>query len=92
MKPKTKRRTIKLTPVEELPKVRNVPHQHDLCKIFDEFMSMPNKIVRVELDINSYTNIKAAYASFNQSAVNYCYPIKVVLRQGDIYFVKKNIM
>lgn len=85
------RRIIKLTPVKELPKKCYISHQHDLQKIFDEFLAMPHEIVKVELDRTNYTNIKSAYQSFINAVNTYKYPVKVALRQGEIYLVKKKI-
>lgn len=88
-----KKRLLRITPVEELPKNIRTPSQsHDLVKIFDEFMGMSCKFAKVHIDRDDYACIHKCADSFRSAVLNYKYPINITIRQGDLYLVKKDII
>lgn len=79
-----------------LPKT-NTRTWHAMKKIadelFSEFINMGVKIAKVEINYGvDYKNFKSAYNSLYTATVNYPeYGVRVATRNGEIYFVRKNM-
>lgn len=87
-----KRDLLILTPVEELPKRKHNPTEmHDLIGTLEGFMAMSAKIVQVQLSATDFKNIMVANQSFTIAIRKYGYPIKVHIRNGGLYLIKKDI-
>lgn len=73
--------------VDGVPKRENFK----LSRYFDEFMNMNSKTARVDLDKDDYKSAKVAYGVLRTSIKRHGYPIKVLLRGSDIYFVRTDM-
>lgn len=57
----------------------------------DEFINMGVKVARVDIDEHDYKNVKVAYRVLYNHIKRFGHPINVVMRKGEIYFVRKDI-
>lgn len=64
---------------------------HKLYDFLDEFIDMGVKVAKVELEESDYHSVDHAINSLTDSIRHHRYPIKVVRRGDDIYFVRKDI-
>lgn len=80
----------KLVPVKELP-AKEYNRRHDNAVLCEEFMRMNVKYAKVDLCIDEYRAINYAYSSLRQSVLDKNYPFYVVIRNGDIYFVRTDM-
>lgn len=87
-----KRNKMILTPVEKLPdKDNNRMDFKDIIGTLEAFMCMKAKIVEVKLGKSDYMNLGVAGDCFRNSVKRYHYPIKVCMRNGGLYLIKKDI-
>jgi hypothetical protein len=87
-----KRNKIVLTPVEELPKEHRCDSQHNIFSTLNQFMESDHRIVKVELSSSDYDGCYAAYSAFRRGARAYKLPVKVCIRNGGLYLIKKDIV
>ena len=73
--------------VDGVPKRENFK----LKTYFDEFMNMNFKTARVDLDKDDYKSTKVAYEVLRIGVKRHGYPIKVLMRGSDIYFVRTDM-
>ena len=59
--------------------------------IFDEFMSMNTKAVKINFSMDEYKNSRSAFQSFYKAAVYLKYPIEVLHRMGEVYLVRTDM-
>ena len=76
--------------------VKNVPgvqpsRRHRLKDRFTDFMSLNAKIVKVNLAEGEYSSVTVAYTTLMRAAKKWGFPIKVMKRKDDIYFVRQDI-
>jgi hypothetical protein len=80
---------MKFTPVNEMPKSRTS------CKVLDayfkEFMCMNVKIVKVDFTDHKYRDEHTAVRTLKESAQRRGYPIDVHARDGEVYFVRRDM-
>lgn len=70
-----------------LPKRENFK----LKVIFNEFIAMNVKVAKVNLDPDDYKSITVARSVLGNAAKRHDVPVKVRLRNGEIYFVRKDM-
>ncbi len=58
---------------------------------FDEFIALNVKVVRVDLDEEDYKSPTVAANVLRISAKRWAVPVKVVLSEGEVYFVRKDM-
>lgn len=87
---------MKFVPVTDIPK-RKIKKPTESCDYkpirlyLQEFMQTGNKYVRVVYDTLDYASALSAQNAFIKSVKNTGYPISVIVRQGDIYLMRKDI-
>lgn len=87
-----KRDLLILTPVEKLPKREHNPtQQHDMIGILNGFMAMSAKIAQVQFGGTDFANVTVAYQCIFNAVKLHGYPVKVCIRNGGLYLIKKNI-
>lgn len=62
-----------------------------LMDIFNEFISMNVKLAKVEFEENEYKSVKVADSVLRVAAKRYGVPIKVRMRNDEIYFERRDI-
>lgn len=62
-----------------------------LRNIFEEFMRMNVKAAKYEFTENEYKSVSSAGGNLYKGARRWGYPIDVVRRGGEIYFVRKDM-
>lgn len=70
-----------------LPKRENFK----LKVLFNEFIAMNVKVSKVELDPDDYKSISVAYSVLGNAARRHAVPVQVRRRNGEIYFVRKDM-
>lgn len=80
---------MKFTVVEELPEKRTECKK--LHNIFEEFMRMNVKAAKYEFAENEYKSVSSAHGNLYKGARRWGYPIYVVRRSDEIYFVRKDM-
>ena len=75
--------------VERMPERRRP--KKSLKNRFDEFMNMNVKLAKVDLTENDYKSVKVGYGVLHTAAKHYGYPIEVHLRDGKLYFERRDI-
>lgn len=79
---------MKLVAVDMVPgKYEN----HKLKKTWREFMGMNVKIAKAELDIGEYASPSVARSVWGISIKRFGYPIKLKLRNGEIYLIRTDM-
>ena len=63
----------------------------ELIDFFDAFLESDKKFVRVEYDADEYTHPQSAYVSMAERIRKDRLPIKLVMRNGIIYMIRKDI-
>lgn len=83
---------MKLVVVDELPTVTDKRyHNNNVGAYLDEFMNMNAKIARLEFNVGEYSRIESARQSVYQSIRTHGFPIKVCVRNRELYLVRKDI-
>lgn len=80
---------MKFTEVKEMPKGRTSPKALDVY--FEEFMRMDVKIAKVDFTEHKYVSPEVAARTLYTSAKRRGYPIDVHKRDGEVYFVRKDM-
>lgn len=75
--------------VERLPEKRRP--KKSLKNLFNEFMNMNIKLAKVDLNERDYKSVAVAYSVLRNAAKKHDYPIKVYLRDGNVYFMRRDI-
>lgn len=83
----TEKSKNKLVPIKKLP-AKEYNRRHDNTALCEEFMRMNVKYAKVDLCIDEYRTINYAYTSLRQSVIDKNYPFYVIIRNGDIYFIR----
>lgn len=81
---------MKLKAVDNVPEWFRRP-RYKLEAVFEEFMRMNVKVVKVDLKEGEYKTPKAAYTVLYKAAKRYAVPVKVHKRADDIYFERTDI-
>ncbi len=76
---------MKLIPVEAVPKRQGRHHLQDLI---EEFMKSDAKVVKIDLSKHDYKSTKVCRSCLGVAAKLSGYPIKVSLREGNVYLSK----
>lgn len=79
---------MKFTAVKELPKARKY---NPLDVYFKEFMAMNVRIAKVDFEGKGYKTIKTAQSTLYNSAKKRGYPITIVARGDELYFVRRDM-
>lgn len=79
---------MKLTKVDALPKKR---HYHHLKDMWEEFMAMNTKFIEIELYEGEYSSINVARTVMYKSIKRFGYPIDLVVQDGKIYLIRRDI-
>lgn len=80
---------MKFVEVERLPEKRRP--KKSLRNLFDEFISMNVKLARVDITERDYKNTMVGYGVMRTAAKRYGAPIKVYIRNDEIYFERRDI-
>lgn len=80
---------MKFVEVERLPETRR--QYKSLKNMFDEFLNMNVKMAKVDLTEHDYKNISIGYRVLYNSVKRWDVPIKVCMRNGEVYFVRRDI-
>ncbi len=79
---------MRLTKMENgIPKRENFK----LKPLFDEFIALNVKVARVDLDEEDYKSPTVAANVLRIAAKRWAVPIRVVLSEGKVYFVRKDM-
>lgn len=78
--------------------VDEVPEQSKRCgrkgilkTKLDKFMDMHTKSAKVVWHEHKYTCPASCYNSFKLAAKRYVYPIDVVMRNGEVYLIRRDM-
>lgn len=80
---------MKFTVVERLPEKRCGKKR--LKHIFDEFVNMNVQFAKFEFNENEYKHAQSAYGNLHRAAIKYGYPVKVHIRNNEIYFERRDL-
>ena len=58
---------------------------------FNEFISMNVKTARVDLDKDDYKSVNVAANVLRVASKRHAVPVKVVVRNGELYFVRTDM-
>ncbi len=67
------------------------PRRKDLATVFDEFMVMQIKAVRLSFNRDEYKDTKSASQTLRAFARSHDLPVKVLHRMNDVYFVRTDM-
>lgn len=70
-------------------KGRNAPHK--LQGELEEFMNMNVEAAEVSFIANEYKSTNSCYSSLYKSIKRFGYPIQVVVRDGKLYLIRKDM-
>lgn len=76
---------MKLIPVNEIPRRRGRHHLQDLIK---EFVESDVKIVKIDFNDHDYKSSKVCRSCLGVAAKKSGHPIKVSLREGEVFLSK----
>lgn len=79
---------MKFVPMESLPGRKQ---KKPLAVLFKEFIAMNVKIVKVDLNEHDYKSPKIARSVLGLAAKRHCVPVKVCMRDDEIYFVRTDM-
>lgn len=79
---------MKFVEVKELPGRRKY---NPLDVYFKDFMAMNIKIAKVDFEGNGYKSMKTAQSTLYNSAKKRGYPITIVVRNNEIYFIRRDM-
>ena len=74
--------------VESIPKARKVPKNYNQDAILDEFTASSAKIAKVICDSGEYGSTWSAYQILRKFVREQKRPIKVLMRNGEVYLEK----
>ncbi len=74
--------------VESIPKARKVPKNYNQDVILDEFTASSAKIAKVICDSGEYASTWSAYQILRRFVREQKRPIKVLIRNGEVYLKK----
>lgn len=82
-----------LIEIEELPKTeRRIERDHkDLLDYLEQFMAMNTKYAWVVYEPNEYSSSISAYSTITRACFRYNLPIKVCLRNDDLYLMRTDM-
>lgn len=78
---------MKGTIVYEVP----VRKQHSLKRFLDDFMLTDAKHLKVEYAEGEYSNAYSAYESMRGAIKRHKYPIRVNIRNGEVYLTRTDM-
>ena len=87
---------MRFVPVEKIPEI-NYPDGEKKCiykpirKYIEEFMKIGIKIAKVELNDDEYRDYESARVVFSNAVKRHCFPIDVVIRNKEVYLVRRDI-
>ncbi len=79
---------MRIVETGRLPEMRR---HKNLKPIFEHFISMNTKFTKVELDIDDYEKPIYGYKSLWIHAKKTGVPVKVIFRNGEVYFERRDI-
>lgn len=62
-----------------------------LKAMFDEFMALNVKVVKLELDEGDYASVYVAMHTIGKSAKTHGYPVKTSVRNGEVYMIRTDM-
>lgn len=80
---------MKFVEVKELPKNNKRTYRGELRDRLDEFMKMNLKVAKLE--DHGYKSNSIAYRSFHKGVQRWVFPIDVVMRNGEVYLVRRDL-
>jgi hypothetical protein len=80
---------MKFVEVKEVPEKKKRTNRGVLRDYLQEFMKMNLKAVKVE--DHGYKSANAAYKSLNAATKRWVFPIDVVIRNGEVYLIRRDI-
>ena len=81
---------MKFVQVEMVP-VRGRGNSHKLKAIWEEFMSMNVKTVKVEIGVDEYKSPEVARSVWATSIKRFGFPIDVKQRNNEIYLIRRDM-
>lgn len=79
---------MKLVFVDSLPKRTTRGWNNKLQQLIEEFAHSSQKIAKIDCGEGAYKSPIVCYSSVRAAAKRANHPVKVVMRQGDVYLVK----
>lgn len=78
--------------VDDLPKKTTQKHRtNNISGYLEEFVNMNVKFAKLEFHAGEYSRIESARQSIHQSVRTHGFPIKVCVRNRELYLVRKDI-
>jgi hypothetical protein len=80
--------------VDEIPDVLSSArkdNKYGLLEMLEIFKAAGAKYVKVMYDEDEYSCVTSAYNAFRKAAKYWAFPVKVVLRNNDVYLVRTDM-